>query len=128
MADFGSAWGWQIDRYADGTADEFCIAGFGQNEIDNDVETATISPILAKAIDKWQNYFEQYAYDDYCARKNKDFSNAKFDWDNWNKAGIRLAHLLKLQIGHLFDEFYYTPAFEDKDCMKVYQYVAIQIK
>jgi hypothetical protein len=130
MADFGSCWGWQIDYYNDGTdSGEVNTAGHYQTDISNDIETAKISPVLARAIYKWQAYFEIYAYDDYCAREEKDFANTKMDWDAWNKAGIRLAHLLKTQIGHLFDEFYYDYAIEDKDFQKVWKLVeSLKIK
>jgi len=39
-----------------------------------------------------------------------------------------LAHRLKEQIGHLFDEFYYDYACEDKDYMKVWKDTELKIK
>jgi hypothetical protein len=120
-ADFGSAWGWQVNHYDDGTVFGFNVADVLTDVIWKDGELAEISPILVRAIKEWQTYFERYATDDYDYRSKKERElNDTFDWDGWNKAGIRLAYLVKEQIGHLYDEFYYGYATEDKDYKKVW--------
>lgn len=100
MADFGGTWGWQTNFYNDGTHNYYCIADCFETEIDNGIETAKISPVLARKIEQWQSYFE-INYDGY---KQTD----KFNSECFNKTGERLTELLKKQIGHLYDEIYYV--------------------
>ena len=123
MADYGKAWGWQTNYYDDGfIACDGCIADVLTETIWCDKGSAKISPALRRAINKWQIHFEQYATDDYdyASRKERELTDT-FDWDGWNKVGIRLAYLVKKQIGHLFDEFYYDYPCEDKDFKKVWR-------
>jgi hypothetical protein len=115
MADYGSAWGWEINYYPDGTSEEICIATRDADDFDG----IQIPAELAKKIDEWQRDFE-----------NTDpfGHNTGFNWDNFGKRGIRLAIELKKHIGHLFDEFYYDLPFEDECNRDISNCIEIRIK
>jgi hypothetical protein len=108
MAEFSYCWAFQNDIYDDGT--NFCCAtGMGgdyENEIDNGEKTATISPVLARAFDKWSMYYDNN-YDHSGNGRVED----KTAWDAFDKVGMRLTELLKKQIGHLYDEIYYQAVY-----------------
>lgn len=115
-AEYGMAWGWQVDHYEDGSISGFNVADTVSDEVHKDGQYLKISSVLLKAIDKWQAYFELNATDDYCYRSRKERKEKDtFDWDGWNKVGIRLAILVEQQIGAFYDEFYYGFASEDID-------------
>jgi hypothetical protein len=115
MADYGNAWGWEINHYADGTSDEVCIAVYDEDDFDG----IKIPVELAKKIDEWQRDFE---------RTDPFGHNDGFDWDNFSKRGIRLAIELKKHIGHLFDAFYYNAPFEDDLNRDISNCIEIRIK
>ncbi|MDR0725459.1 MAG: hypothetical protein LBF59_05560 [Prevotellaceae bacterium] len=115
MADYGNAWGWEINHYIDGTSDEICIAVYDEDDFDG----IKIPIELAKRIDEWQQEFEMTGPFEH---------NEGFDWDDFSKRGIRLAIELKKHIGHLFDAFYYVIPFEDDLNSDISHYIEIQIK
>jgi len=119
MADYGSAWGWEINHYTDGTTDEICIASCDEDDFDG----VKIPLELANRIDEWQRDFEGTAY---AAASGGAIDG--FDWDNFSKTGIRLAIELKKHIGHLFDEFYYQAPFEDDHNRDISNCIEIRIK
>lgn len=118
----GGAWGRQNEFDSKGYVSGYTIAQGYTNEFSNRGITKRISPVLARAIERWQEVFEQNAISDsdYVSRKER-LAKDSFDWDKWNKAGIRLAHLLKKEIGHLFDDFYYGFVAEDIEYDEVWR-------
>jgi hypothetical protein len=115
MADYGSAWGWEINHYPDGTSEEICIAVYDKD----DFEGVKVPLELAKRIEEWQRDFE---------RTDPFGHNDNFDWDNFSKRGLRLAIELKKYIGHLFDAFYYDIPFEDDLNSDISNCIEIRIK
>jgi hypothetical protein len=95
MADFPSAWGWVMEEGDSFSWQEY--GGIGTIEI----EGVPLNESLTKKLAHWQNIF------------SKNYENPEMDWETFNKTGVRLAILLKKQIGHLYDKFYYDPPFED---------------
>jgi hypothetical protein len=115
MADYGHAWGWEINHYPDGTSEEVCIAVHDENDFDE----IKIPLELTQKVDEWQKGFES---------TSPYGQNDNFDWDNFNKRGIRLAIELKKHIGHLFDAFYYDVPFEDDLNRDISNCIEIRIK
>jgi len=107
MADFPSAWGFLLE-------DGKC-AGEIAGRLTNEIEGVYINQTLRKKLNKWVYHFE------------RNYENPEMDWDTFNKTGIRLAILLKKQIGHLYNKFYYEPPFEDWTTVKYSNRVRIEI-
>jgi hypothetical protein len=92
LADYGGAWGWQTDKYDDGTTDYYNMASCLATEIGNGVEVVKLDVELSTEIDQWQLNFEW-----------NSLNNPDFDWEAFNKQGGKLFKKLKQQVGHLFN-------------------------
>jgi hypothetical protein len=91
MADFGGNWGWSIDEYDDGTSEYYCNFTVWDDEIDNGIETAKISPTLLKKIVQWQDYFEESDL-----HLSTYGNRTKSEMEHWNKTGIQGKRILIL--------------------------------
>jgi len=98
-ADYGGAWGWLRDDERTVRCNEF---------VDDVVDARSnvwlntnIGKSLIDELYEWQSNFER-----------NSLYNPNFDWEIFNKQGVKLTENLKQQIGHLFDDVVYEVPFE----------------